>query len=269
MMTKDKLAIYTVIIGDGYVLPEINCDHEADYFCFTDQPNLQSNGWLLIPCEPILSLDLPRSSREQKIRPHRYLQSYQRSIYIDPSVRLMASAEKVWQYLIPNDRTLFGCFWHSFRETLSDEIEAVRTAGLEHSHVLSELQILIETKYTSALSSRPLWGGFIARRHMSPACIEAMEQWFSYVLRYSRRDQLTMPLAMSRLDDSFVFVRKEDINHSPIHRWPIEGYKRPERYYTGYVVSAQEEEIGAVGKPFLLGGTKRIFDSVLKHIFKR
>lgn len=259
MPITDKVAVYTVIMGDGYALPVIDKDPQADYFCFTDQRDLQPNGWTLVGCEPLLPLDLPRSSREQKLRPHRYLQSYERSIYVDPSVSLEAPAEMIWNYLIPDDRTIFGCFWHSFRDTLADEIEAVRTAGLEHPHILSELNALIEARYAYTFSSKPLWGGFIARRHMSPACISAMEQWFAFVLRYSRRDQLTMPLVISSFDERLVSVRKEDIFRSPIHTWPIEGYKRPERYYAGYVAAAQEEQMAAVAEISFLGRLKGRF----------
>ncbi|MCW8059468.1 MULTISPECIES: hypothetical protein [Agrobacterium tumefaciens complex] len=267
-MTRDKIAIYTVIIGDGYVLPPVNQDPEADYFCFTDQPNLYCNGWELIRCDPILPVDLPRSSREQKLRPHRYLQSYQRSIYVDPSVRLTAPAEEVWQYLIPDDRIVLGCFWHSFRETLSDEFDAVRAAGIEHPHILSELHDLIEARYVDALSSRPLWGGFLARRHMSPLCIEVMEQWFAFVLRYSRRDQLTMPLAASQLKDDLIFIRKEEILHSPVHRWPIEGYKRPDRYYVGYGTAKEQEAVPTAKNALSLSDVKTKFRAALKQFSK-
>lgn len=268
-MDEGKIAVYTVIIGDGYVLPEVNRDDDADYLCFTDQSDLQPNGWSLIHCEALLPLDLPRSSREQKLRPHRYLQSYQRSIYVDPSVCLTQPAEEVWRYLIPDEGTVLGCFWHSFRETLSDEIDAVRSGGLEHDYILSELQELIENRYMRELKSRPFWGGFMARRHMSPVCVDAMEQWFAYVLRYSRRDQLTMPLVMTKIADDLVFVRKEDIFHSPIHNWPVKGYSRPDRYYRGYTNSATKYISDVGKKAHFFSVLEKKFGLVLEKLNKR
>lgn len=234
MTESSRIAVYTVIMGDGYALPKAKHRSDADHLCFTDQSNIDPNGWTIIKCSPTIPDDLPRSSREQKIRPHRHLQNYQRSIYIDPSVSLMSSAEDAWHYLMPNESTIFGCFWHSYRETLSDEFSAVEKAEIEHVHILSELREFVSANQAGLLGQRPMWGGFLARRHMMPGCIESMEHWFAYVLRYSRRDQLTLPLALSGLPTSRLSIRQENIFRSPVHTWPIEGYKRPERYYAGY-----------------------------------
>lgn len=230
-----NLAVYTVIMGDGYALPPVTPEPEVTYLCFTDQYGLDPRGWEIVSVSPLLPHDLPRSSREQKLRPHRWLGGFDRSIYVDPSVELTGSAEELWSTLVPNQEIVLGCFWHSFRDTLELEFDTVRETHLEHPHLLTELRDMISDINPTLLQQRPNFGGILARHHHHPACVDAMEYWFALVLRYSRRDQLSFPLALTHFAEGRVFIFQHDIHASAFHRWPIEGYKRPARYLEGYL----------------------------------
>lgn len=238
------LVVYTVVIGDGYLLPPLpdgrmNDDDESSFLCFTDRRDLEAKGWTIIPVEPSLPGDEVRSSCDVKIRPHRWLPVAAqkvgplpaRSLYINPSVELLTDPETAWQSLIGVDhRVLVGAMRHSFRETVAEEFDACAEQGLENPLVLSEHRRVLSTHDPTALTQRPVWGGILARRHSDPAVIDAMEAWHSQILRYSRRDQLSFASVARELGPSR--IRLADVNNhsSAFHRWPLASYTRPERY---------------------------------------
>ncbi|NBE07594.1 glycosyltransferase domain-containing protein [Paragemmobacter ruber] len=230
---SDPLVVYTVIIGDGYRLPPVRSVQDAPHLCFTDQ-RLDPNGWELVPITPILPADPARSSRDPKVRPHRFLPQYSRSLFIDPTVDLLAPAQALWAALVPAPDQVFGCMHHSFRTSLADEFDEVDRASMEHARILRELRNMLQDRHPDLLAQPPYWGGVIARRHNHPACIDAMEAWFAHILRYARRDQLTLPLILSQMPAARRHIAALDNIRSPFHQWPIDGYTRPARYLDGY-----------------------------------
>jgi hypothetical protein len=162
------------------------------------------------------------------------LQRYQRSIYIDPSVGILSSPHDLWDYLIPNFEVTAGFFNHSFRNTIDDEIKVVQKGRLDHPLLLKELRHALAHVNGFHIQNKPLWGGVIARRHSDMDTISAMEKWFSYVLRFSRRDQLTFPFCLQEMPKSKLNVVDCDIHKSDVHVWTLPGYKRPGHYYRGY-----------------------------------
>lgn len=230
---SDPLVVYTVIIGDGYRLPPVRPVQDAPHLCFTDQ-RIDPNGWEIVPITPILPADPARSSRDPKVRPHRFLPQYSRSLFIDPTVDLQAPAQALWATLMPGPDHVLGCLHHSIRTTLGEEFDAVDRASMEHARILRELRNMLRDHHPGTLDLRPAWGGILARRHHEPACIDAMEAWFAHILRYARRDQLTLPLILSQMPESRRHIAALDNRRSPFHQWPIEGYARPARYMDGY-----------------------------------
>lgn len=229
----DRLAVYTVIMGDGYRLPKRVSDSNVDYICFTNMRNLDARGWDIRHVEPLLPSDLARSSREQKIRPHRWLGDYRRSIYIDPSVQLNAQPSELWDHLIGDKELAFAGFWHSFRKSVGEELASVRAQGLDDDRVFEEQFNAYAETMPHALNLQPLWGAVLARHHNEPDCIDAMETWFAHVLRFSRRDQLSLPLALSSLDEDRKNILNDDNYNSKFHTWPAPDYVRPDRYVSG------------------------------------
>src|SRR5690606_3559345 len=71
-----------------------------------------------------------------------------------------------------------------------------------------------------SLAAQTLWGGMLARRHTDPLVREVQTIWWEQVLRYSRRDQLSLPYALqaARLAPT---VHRFDIRGSDHHRWPV------------------------------------------------
>jgi len=81
--------------------------------------------------------------------------------------------------------------------------------------------------YPNILLQQPVWGGVLARRHNDPDCIASMNMWFANILRYSRRDQLSLPVALSKLKPEQVNIVDFDLRDSVFHSWPFGETKKP------------------------------------------
>lgn len=230
---QKSLVVYTVAMGSSYDLPPTRPQDGVDYICFTDQQGLESNGWNIRYVSPLIPSDSFRSSREYKVQPHRWLSAYPKSIYIDSTVHLQKEPLEFWDHLIPDETILFGGFFHSFRATVADEFSAVAQAKLDWGHRIKEQLEDYRVFHAETLNEKPVWGGVLARRHNTKACTEAMEIWFAHILRYSRRDQLSLPLALSHLSSSQRHIISSDIHESEFHKWPVSSKEKP----TGYTVS--------------------------------
>jgi FkbM family methyltransferase len=158
------------------------------------------------------------------------LKEYERSLYIDPSVGLTGNPLLLWDFLVNSPSVVFGAIHHSYREKVRDEFHIVLRDNLDTGQILAEQHKFYEEHIPQALDLKPVWGGIIARRHHAANCINAMEKWFVHVLRYSRRDQLSLPLVLSELEPASINLVNCDNYESKYHYWPITGYKRPEAY---------------------------------------
>ena len=108
-------------MGEGYNLPPVKPLLGVDYICFTDQTDLEPNNWTIEKILPLFASDLPRSSRNHKIRPHLFLKEYERSLYIDPSVSLIGNPLLLWEFLVNSPGVVFGAVHHSYREKVLDD----------------------------------------------------------------------------------------------------------------------------------------------------
>ncbi len=73
---------------------------------------------------------------------------------------------------------------------------------------------------SDSLELGPLKRILMLHRHHDPAVVTAMETWFAHVLRYSRRDQLSLWVAL-RHAALEPHVHELDNFESPYHRWPV------------------------------------------------
>ena len=89
---------------------------------------------------------------------------------------------------------------------------------------------MLEGLAPELLLQPPVWGGIVARRHNDTECVSAMETWFANVLRYSRRDQLSLSLALLSLPDSSRHILVGDNHQGEFFYWPTSRDK-PARYF--------------------------------------
>lgn len=215
-----KICVYTVLLGgyDALLAQPVAVDSEADFRCFTDDPDLRSDTWQTHLVEPYLPQDLHRSSRLYKVLGHDVLRQYDVTICIDASVLLRRPPEEiVADWLLPEVDMAFAR--HSFREQVLDEFdEVVRLNYDDRSRVYEQLTDYA-LAYPDVLEATPHWGGLIVRRN-TESVARAMRLWYDHVLRYSRRDQLSLMVALLHGGASWRSMELDNFG-SEFHEWPV------------------------------------------------
>lgn len=216
-----RACVYTALLGGYERLTEQPAALESslDFVCLTDDPTLVSDTWTMRLVEPLIAQDPVRSQRALKIRAHASVPDYDVSLYIDNSILLKAPPELTLTELLPSNAAL-AVMTHGFRDSVADEFRAVVESGLDAAHRCDEqLAHYLETD-PECLMLRPLKGGLLLRRHHDVRVVAAMDLWLSHVLRYSRRDQLSLRYALraTRLEP---LVHELDNFDSPYHTWPV------------------------------------------------
>jgi len=232
--SRPMQCVYTCLLGRYEKLVEqpVALKSKVPFICFTDQDDIRSDTWTIRLVEPVLELDAPRSSRHPKILPNLYLKEFSQSLYIDNSVRLKKDPGEILEFMLKDSSTEAAFIRHSFRDDLWDEYAAVQVASLDTPFTISETLDCILSMAPECLDEPPIWGAFIARRHNQVNVVNAMTKWWTHVLRYSRRDQLTLPGILSSSKLSYIILDLD--NHSSVyHEWPIHS-SRLRNEYTMY-----------------------------------
>jgi hypothetical protein len=216
---RSRSCVFTVIMGRYETLNEQPAAAVSglDFICFTDDRSLQSASWDIRLVEPMFEMDAARSQRYVKLRPHQFLPEFESSLYIDNSVLLSKAPDaEIAAWLAHHDLALCA---HSFRASVEDEFREVALLGFDRRETLAEQLAHYRASVPEVLGQRPYWGGMLFRRHASASGILFSEIWTSHVLRYSRRDQLSInyALAKSGLKPNALMM---DNHSSPIHTWP-------------------------------------------------
>ena len=211
--------MYTSILG-GY--ERLNEDQsqssDIDFVCFTDDPELTSDVWDIVHVSPAFPLDPHRSQRRVKILGHARLNQYRESMYIDNTVSLRGEVNELFETML-GDADM-GMAHHSYHSQLHEEFAAVWSAGIDDYHRLMEQWDHYTALSPEALGGPALWGGIIVRRNTTD--VKALcETWYEHVLRYSRRDQLSVPVAVLLHPNVKFAMRELDNFRSPWHEWPV------------------------------------------------
>lgn len=213
-------AVYTALFGAYESLNEDQATADGvDFLCFTDNPELTSDRWRVVVVEPVFPLDPHRSQRRLKIVGHPALDAYEQTLYIDNTVSLTGDVHGLFdEFLGSADMAMVK---HSFRANVALEFAAVWRDGLDDPHRVMEQWDHYATSWPKILEGPVLWGGMIARRR-GEAVTSLGHTWFEHVLRYSRRDQLSAPVALALHPEVDVAMRDWDNQSSAWHRWPVE-----------------------------------------------
>lgn len=108
---------------------------------------------------------------------------------------------------------------HSFRQSVRDEFVGVSGLNLDSEERIKE-QLSHYTMFVKQLlDSKPLWTGIIARESCN-SVDEFVRIWCHQVLRYSRRDQLSIRQAQKLSGIKINEVEIDNYN-SEWHQWPI------------------------------------------------
>jgi hypothetical protein len=220
-LIPERLCVYTGLIGDYEALNEQPTAKSSGipFICLTDDPRLRSDTWEVRQISSLLDNDPIRSHREIKLRPHKYLPEFEASLYIDNSVLLIEQPEMVFQKYFPaSGLALPG---HSCRLKVADEFIEVYKGGLDdHTRILEQLNHYA-LSCPEVLDQKPYWGGVQLRDHRNAQVRALLDLWMTHVLRYSRRDQLSINYVAHQLGFKPDMIEIDNYL-SWFHKWPLE-----------------------------------------------
>lgn len=215
-----KTCVYTYLIGsyDGLLPQPVAADSSADFICFTDDPDLRSDDWEVVTVERRFPSDPVRSARYLKIVGDDRLDRYDATLCIDASVRLRQRPEDILEQWL-GDQDVLALAHHSYRHQTLDEFDEVIRLNYDDRERVHEQLIAYSLTAPEALEARPLWTGMMARRR-TPELTAAMRLWYEHVLRYSRRDQLSLPAVLQQTGLAFRALEVDNFD-SEYHQWPV------------------------------------------------
>jgi hypothetical protein len=181
-----KHVVYTSLFGFSEAFADHKYDDDnVDYICFTDDRAIRSSHWKFVYVENSL-LDPHRLAKTFKHLPHAYLSEYDRSLYIDNTVRLKLKPSDIFSSF---SETLV-LLRHPLRDCVYDEADAVIKAEYDDPVRINE-----QMNFYRSLGY-PVHNGlnsctFLLRNHNDPAMRNVNVEWHRQVLKYSKRDQLS------------------------------------------------------------------------------
>lgn len=215
---KSKIVIYTAFTGnyDSLKDPEY-IDENCDYICFSNNPNIKSDIWKIIPMEDS-NLDNNRIAKQYRLFPHIYLSGYDYSLWIDASLKIVGSIrEYIYNYL----KNPMLNVLHDDRDCIYDEF-LISAYISKYSTPILEKQI---QKYKED-GFPPHYGlpatGVMFRQHNNPLIIKLMEDWWNEIIKYTNQDQI-----------SFSYVCWKNNFHpsvAPIFIWSNEYWSKESGY---------------------------------------
>ncbi len=212
--------IYTSLVGRYEALNEqpVAASSQFRFICLTDDPELTSTSWECRLVRPAFAMDPIRSQRFFKLLPHVHLPEFDGSIYIDNSIVLAEPPEAIWPLLPPGAGLAMPR--HSFRATVLDEFLEVVQLGMDDPGRIFEQLNHYALTCPEVLQEAPWWSAIMLRDHRDRRVQQAMQTWLAHLLRYARRDQLSINLALreAALQPVALLI---DNHQSWFHRWPV------------------------------------------------
>ena len=219
--------MYTVLLGGYEELTEqpAAAESDIDFVCLTDDPTLESETWGIRHVQPVFGEDPTRSQRQLKIRAHAAVPEYDVSLYIDNSVLLKQTPERPLDRPPPRG--------HALRRD-GPRLSVIHLGGVRGGRPdwasthdrCAEQEEHYRLDDPVSLALRPIKGGLLLRRHHDPLVVAAMEAWAAHVLRYARRDQLSLWFCL-REAGLEPLIHELDNFESDYHRWPVSVGRSP------------------------------------------
>lgn len=211
--------VYTAVIGDyeSFSSFKYEVSPNTKLVVFTDSDNLKSDTWEVIKINPRFPHDNIRSARYIKIMGPTIFADIQQSLWIDNTVLLKVSPDIVLDNFLKD--TDFALPFYSDRDSVAAEFSAVQNAGYDDFTRVYEQLFHYQTSFPEVLTEKPLWTGILARNHTTQVK-DLMLIWWEQVLRYSRRDQLSINYALSCVNINATGIPLNNMN-SDIHEWPV------------------------------------------------
>jgi hypothetical protein len=192
---KNQIVVYTCIVGDydeaqepQDIIP--NCDYYL--ISDTEKKNTIYKYINIDSFNECKDLDNTRKNRYCKINAHKIFPNYRYSIYFDGNIILH---KQILNYinLLPITKIV------AMARTSYKSVYAEAYRCMQHKRDDEERFIKQVEKYWN--EGMPddfglILPTFMIRQHNNPICRKLMEEWWTEVLNYSRRDMISLPYVL-------------------------------------------------------------------------
>ena len=192
-----RIAVFTAIAGgyDDLKDPEFISDH-ADYFVFTDGHVPAGSVWQKRPFE-FISHDPTRTARFIKTHPHLYFQDYDWAIWMDANLQLVEAPESLLPQSGRDDT--FLTWSHPLRDCVYEEgEECIRRSKDDTSGIEAQIASLRARGFPEHAGLFET--SVIVAKMNDPHVEELYKVWWAEISRWSKRDQLSLPVAVEATD---------------------------------------------------------------------
>lgn len=196
---KRKFVVYSADFGRysgtaNIINSAMSCP-DIQFVFFTDDTSISECPTNLILCHVVdATVDKRLAAKYFKINSNRVLgDAVERSLWIDSNMALKHGFAELYSSFDSTDLTLIK---HNKRLKISEELNEVRKFGKDTDSALDNLLIDFNRKFENFDDLGLFQGRFLFRAHNLPA-LEFEGLWWSLILQYSIRDQLTLPVAVA------------------------------------------------------------------------
>lgn len=189
MKSTPTKVVYTAVFGNYDHVPEVNPEWDCDFVCFTDNPELASLGWQMVMVQ--LNGESPaQANRRYKMLPHKYLPNYERSLYVDGNIRIVADPRPLFEKYL--EKTVIAIPKHQDRNCAYTEATLCIKGGRVDKEI-AEQQMARYSADGFPENFGMTENGIIFRRHHDGNVIAMMNSWWDEYCNGGRRDQLSLP----------------------------------------------------------------------------
>lgn len=214
---RPSRVVYTAVFGGYDAVAPAPCGkgcEDCDFVCFTDDAGTRAEGWRLVVV-PTGGEAPALLNRRYKMLPHRHLEAYQQSLYIDGHIRLNRCPSLLFDKYLSEAPIAMPT--HLDRQCAYEEAEYCIADGLVPAD-LTRAQMHAYAAQGFPKQFGLTENGIILRRHHEPAVKALMEAWWAEYSNKARRDQLSLPYLLWRAS----------MRVAPI----AEGPRRTSRFFT-------------------------------------
>ncbi len=194
-MIKNKIAIYTANVGEYDTLHQPYLPVEFydvfDFICFTDVKTNDRHGYWKFRQIDYHNDDKVRIARYVKLHPHKFLQDYEYSVWIDSNIEIIGSV--IYENClnkIKNDIKFSSVKHPKLNCAYSDGVLCAKSNKDSIFKIRNHLSFLESEDYPK--NNGLFETQIVFRKHNNPQIIDVNNLWWKLMTKYSRRDQLSI-----------------------------------------------------------------------------
>jgi len=207
----NKKVVYTSVFGNYDDVVEPKLPEGWDWKCFSEENSIP------------LYTDNTRNAKKFKVLPHRYLQNYEYSIFIDGNMYVVGNVDELIEKYLSDSNIAF--FDHNKnrmdpRDCIYDEYNAIMNLGKNdpNQNFKDNPQVMYDQVKRYQDEGYPSHNGLITgmvilRRHNEKDCIRVMEDWWTEIKYGSKRDQLSFNYVAWKNNTKFNYMDGDSRNN--------------------------------------------------------